>query len=49
MDIRLAGKIDCIETPEKIKLEYDTLIIFVTGYEDIDLPKRAEKLESQGF
>lgn len=44
IDIRLAGKLDGIQTVKDILSLYHPLIIFMTGYEDEDLIERAKKL-----
>ncbi|OHD17059.1 MAG: histidine kinase [Spirochaetes bacterium GWD1_27_9] len=44
MDIRLAGEIDGIEAAEIIKSQSNIPIIFITGYDDLTIRKRAEKL-----
>lgn len=49
MDIRLAGEIDGIDAAAAIKSESDIPIIFITGYDDCVIRKRAEKLEPCGY
>jgi two-component system, response regulator PdtaR len=49
MDIGLPGKIDGIEAASVIKSESDIAIIFITGYEDFNLKKRAEKINPLGY
>lgn len=51
MDIRLAGKMDGIETVSKIKTESSGKIqyIFITGYSDIELKDRAMVLAPLDF
>jgi len=41
MDIRLAGTLDGIETATLIKAETNTPIIFLSGYQDQEMSKRA--------
>lgn len=49
MDIRLAGKIDGIETGSIIKSGNDIKIIFMTGYEDEALREKADELNPLGY
>ncbi len=42
MDISLSGNMDGIEAAQLIKQEYDTPVLFFTGYRDSQLVKRAE-------
>lgn len=44
IDIRLAGKLDGIQTVKDILSFYQPLIIFMTGYQDEELIARAQKL-----
>jgi len=44
MDIRLAGEIDGIEAASVIRMEKEIPIIFITGYEDMSVRERAQKL-----
>jgi len=45
MDINLAGKMDGIKTAEHIRFEYDTPILFWTGYTDRKLLEKACNIE----
>ena len=51
MDIRLAGKMDGIESASKILSETDSAVqvIFTTGYTDVELKDRALLLNPLGF
>ena len=49
MDIRLAGIIDGIEAASSIKSEFDIPVIFLTGYDDKAVRKRAEKITLWDF
>ena len=51
MDIRLAGKMDGIETVSRIKAESSIAIqyIFITGYSDVELKNQAMILEPLDF
>ena len=44
IDIRLAGKIDGIQTIKDILSFYSPLVIFMTGYQDEELIQKAQKL-----
>lgn len=44
IDIRLAGKLDGIQTVKDIISFYSPLIIFMTGYQDEELIAKAQKL-----
>jgi two-component system, response regulator PdtaR len=44
IDIRLAGKLDGIQTAKDILSYYKPIIIFMTGYQDEDLVDEAKKL-----
>lgn len=49
MDIRLAGKMDGLETSRRIRKNSDVPIIFVTAYMDNETRKQAEILKPSGF
>lgn len=49
MDIQLAGKIDGIETAEKILSNSHVPIIFMTGFNSQLVYKRLEKIDTAGF
>lgn len=49
MDIRLAGEMDGIETVYIIRSFLDIPVIFITGYDDPLIRKRADKLKPLGF
>ena len=42
MDINLAGKMDGIDAASRIRAIYPVSVIFISGYDDADLKKRAE-------
>jgi len=42
MDINLAGKMDGIDAATRIRAIYPVSVIFISGYDDADLKKRAE-------
>jgi Response regulator containing CheY-like receiver, AAA-type ATPase, and DNA-binding domains len=44
IDIRLAGRLDGIQTVKDILSYYNPIIIFMTGYQDEDLVEQAKKL-----
>jgi len=44
IDIRLAGKLDGIQTIKDINLVYFPLVIFMTGYQDEELISKARQL-----
>ncbi len=44
IDIRLAGKLDGIQTVKDIISFYSPLVIFMTGYQDEELIAKAQKL-----
>ncbi len=49
MDIRLAGKIDGIETAQQIQACTNVPIIFMTGYPDKAIEERAKRLDPLGY
>jgi CheY-like chemotaxis protein len=49
MDVRIAGNIDGIETAAKIKSIMDVHIIFMTGYAEESLKKRALAIKPIDF
>ncbi len=49
MDIRLAGEIDGLEAVRRIKEKVDIPVIFMTGYAERAIEKRASELNPVGF
>ncbi len=49
IDIRLAGDLDGIETAQKIRATSDIPLIFMTGYEDEKLHRRANQLNPLAY
>ena len=49
MDIRLAGKIDGIETARQIRTDFGIPVIFITAHSETDLQATAEKISPYGF
>ncbi|MDG5815489.1 response regulator [Chitinispirillales bacterium ANBcel5] len=49
MDIRLTGKGDGIEAAEQILKRLQTKIIFITGYSEGDIKRRALELDPAAF
>ena len=49
MDIRLAGELDGIEAARQIQASAAIPVIFMTGYPDDDVKKRAHELHPLGF
>ncbi len=49
MDIRLAGRMDGIETSRRIAQMSDVPIIFLTAYSDADTLERAKKADPYGY
>ncbi|MBF0121457.1 MAG: response regulator [Desulfobacterales bacterium] len=49
MDIRLAGQMDGITAAEQIKIKNDIPIIFMTGYDEDEIKKRAYKLNPVAY
>jgi two-component system, response regulator PdtaR len=49
MDIRLAGKMDGIDAAQEILSFCNAKIIFMTGYENVELKDRAKKLNPAGY
>jgi DNA-binding response OmpR family regulator len=49
MDIRLAGKIDGIETAREIRKNFGTPVIFLTAHSETELQTVAEKISPYGF
>lgn len=49
MDIRLAGNLDGIETAKVIKEEFTIPLIFITGYDDPEIRKKADQLNPIGY
>ena len=48
MDIHLAGKMDGIQTANKILTDFEGFIIFMTGFDDEALKNEINKLPSSG-
>ncbi len=49
MDILLPGKMDGIDTAERIRSELDIPVIYITGYNDPSITARASRTEPIGF
>ena len=49
MDIRLVGKMDGIETAQRILSIQEVPIIFITGYSDEEIFNRAKKLNPSAY
>lgn len=49
MDIGLAGKMDGIEAAAIIKSKADTPVVFITGYDDEAIRKKAEPIFPLGY
>lgn len=49
MDIRLAGRIDGIETALRIRTEYPAPFIFITGFDDSAVKERTVPLQPLGY
>ncbi len=49
MDIRLAGKINGIETARQIRTNFDIPIIFLTAHSEPDFQATAEEISPYGF
>jgi two-component system, response regulator PdtaR len=49
MDIALSGEIDGIEAAAAIKAKADIPVIFMTGYDDIEMKERAAKTKPLGY
>jgi len=42
IDIRLAGKLDGIQTIKEIQMHYNPIVVFMTGYQDEELIEKAK-------
>lgn len=49
MDIGLAGELDGIEAASVIRSQFDTPIVFITGYDNQNIRGRAEKCKPLGY
>ncbi|EQA43522.1 response regulator receiver domain protein [Leptospira broomii serovar Hurstbridge str. 5399] len=49
MDIMLAGGLDGIETASRLRSRVDVPIIFITGYTDLSIRARAEKISPLAY
>jgi PAS domain S-box-containing protein len=49
MDVRLKGEMDGIQTAAKLRLRYDTTIVYLSAYADNDTLRRASVTEPFGY